>query len=171
MPRRTTRAFDGAATIVACALVVALLGCVSLGVVTRSLGEPLIWTDEMSRILMVWLAAFGWILASRRRLHVRIRFFQDRLPAAVHRAVEIALQSAVTALGLLVAWYGVGLVARNRDLEATTMPISMAWLYVPVALAGCVTALQGLREVWQAARGARRARDSAPASASAGGPR
>ena len=51
--------FDRAAAIVACALVVALLVCVALGVVTRGLGEPLIWTDELSRFLMVWLAVFG----------------------------------------------------------------------------------------------------------------
>jgi len=155
MLQRTLRAFDGAATLVACALVVTLLVVVALGVVTRSLGEPLIWTDEMSRILMVWLAAFGWILASRKRLHVRIRFFQDHLPPPLHRAVEVVLQLAVTGLGVLVAGYGVQLVARNHDLEATTMPISMAWLYVPIALAGAVTALQGLREAWQAARRAR----------------
>ncbi len=80
MLRRLVGGFDQAAAFIACALVVALLGCVALGVVTRSLGDPLIWTDELSRFLMVWLAVFGWILASRKRIHVRIRFFQDLLP-------------------------------------------------------------------------------------------
>ena len=73
-----------AAAIVACALVAALLVCVALGVVTRGLGDPLIWTDELSRFLMVWLAVFGWILASRKRIHVRIRYFQDLLPQRAH---------------------------------------------------------------------------------------
>ena len=161
MPGRLIGAFDRCVAVVACALVVVLLVVVSLGVVTRSLGEPLIWTDELSRILMVWLAAFGWVLASRRRLHVRIRFFQGLLAPALHRAVEIALQVAVAVFGALIASYGVGLVIRNHDLEATTMPISMAWLYVPIVLAGAVTALQGARETWDAIRHARV--DSPPA--------
>ena len=150
--RALTGAFDKAAAFACCALVTVLLGCVSLGVVTRALGEPLIWTDELSRILMVWLAAFGWMLASRRRLHVRIRFFQGLLSPPLHRAVEIALQLAVAVFGALICGYGVSLVIRNHDLEATTMPISMAWIYVPIVLAGAVTALQGARETWDAIR-------------------
>ena len=49
--------------------------------------------------------------------------------------------------GAFVFWYSLGLVARNIDLEATSLPIVMAWMHVPMALAGLVTALQGAREV------------------------
>jgi len=48
--------------VVAGVLVVALLLSVAAGVVSRGLGEPFIWTDEVARFLMVWLACFGWIL-------------------------------------------------------------------------------------------------------------
>ena len=75
-----------------CALVVALLGCVLLGVITRTLGDPFSWTDELSRFLMVWLAVFGWVLASRKHIHVRIRYFQDLLPATMRRSAELAIQ-------------------------------------------------------------------------------
>ena len=145
MLRRLVGAFDKVALFAACVLVVALLGCVMLGVITRTIGDPLIWTDELSRFLMVWLAVFGWILASRKRIHVRIRYFQDLLPARLHRSVELAIQLAVTIFGALVFWYSFGLVARNRDLEATSLPIAMAWMYVPMVLAGFVTAVQGVR--------------------------
>jgi hypothetical protein len=36
-------------------------------VITRALDDPLIWTDEMARLLLVWVAALGWMLATRRR--------------------------------------------------------------------------------------------------------
>jgi len=150
MLRSLLRGFDRVATFVACALVVALLGCVALGVITRGLGDPFIWTDELSRFLMVWLAVAGWILASRRRIHVRIRYLQDKLPPDWHAAVEIAFQLALTAFGALIAWYGVGLVAKNVDLEATSLPIAMAWMYVPMVLAGIVMVVQGATEAAQA---------------------
>ena len=137
---------DRLAAFAACVAVVALLGCVSLGVVTRSLGAPLIWTDELSRFLMVWLAVFGWILASRRRIHVRIRFLQDRLPGAAHKATELSIQIALALFGALVCAYGAVLVMKNLDLEATTLPLSMAWMYAPMMLAGAVAALQAARE-------------------------
>ena len=140
--RALAGAFDKASLFVCCALVTALLGCVSLGAVTRSLGEPLIWTDE--------LAVFGWIVASRKRIHVRIRFFQDRLPQRGHKATEVAIQCAMTLFGALVAAYSVGLIGRNHDLDATTLPISMAWMYAPMVLGGAITALQGASEILQA---------------------
>ena len=152
MLRVLAGAFDKAAAFVCCALVVALLVCVSLGALTRSLGEPLIWTDELSRFLMVWLAVFGWIVASRKRIHVRIRFFQDRLPKRGHKATELAIQSAMTLFGALIAAYSVGLIGRNHDLEATTLPISMAWMYIPMVLGGSITALQGASEVIETLR-------------------
>ena len=65
MLRTIAGAFDKSAAFLCCALVAALLGCVSLGALTRGLGEPLIWTDELSRFLMVWLAVFGWVVAWR----------------------------------------------------------------------------------------------------------
>ena len=147
MLRRLVAAFDRAAAIASCALVVALLIDVSLGAITRTLGDPLIWTDELARFLMVWLAVLGWIVASRKRLHVRIRFFQDLLPASGHRSVEIAIQLAMVVFGALLLAYGVGLVGKNLDLEATTLPLSMAWMYVPLLPAGAVTLAQGIREL------------------------
>jgi TRAP-type C4-dicarboxylate transport system permease small subunit len=164
MLRRLVGAFDKAAAFVSCVLVVALLGCVSLGVITRTLGAPLIWTDEFSRFLMVWLAVFGGILASRKRLHVRIRFFQDLLAARAHTAVELAIQLAVTLFGAMICAFSVGLVNKNLDLEATSLPISMSWMYVPMVLAGAVFAVQGAREVVQVMRRPKRQPPSGPAT-------
>jgi len=155
MYRVVAGAFDRTSSFVCCALVVALLAVVSLGALTRSVGEPLIWTDELSRFLMVWLAVFGWVLASRKRIQVRIRYFQNLLPPRAHTAVEALIQVALALLGVLIAWYSVGLVIRNHDLEATTLPLSMAWMYAPMVLAGAVTAAQGVIELADAARRAR----------------
>ena len=146
MFRRLVGAFDWTAAFASCALVVALLVDVSLGAITRTMGDPLIWTDELARFLMVWLAVLGWIVGSRKRLHVRIRFFQELLPGRGQRAIELAIQLAMAVFGAMILVYGVGLVAKNRDLEATTLPISMAWMYVPLLPAGAVTLAQGIRE-------------------------
>jgi TRAP-type transport system small permease protein len=147
MMQRFLLIFDRAIGAIACFILLALLLCVTLGVVTRAIDDPLIWTDEISRFLMIWLAVFGWILASRRRTHVRIRFFQDLLPKRAHKMAEIAIQSALCIFGLGITFYSVGLVQRSLDLEATTVPISFAWMYAPMILAGAVTAVQALSEI------------------------
>jgi TRAP-type C4-dicarboxylate transport system permease small subunit len=151
-------AFDRALQWLAITLTVALLIVVILGVITRAVGDPLIWTDEISRFLMVWVAVAGWLLATRRRAHIRIRFFQNMLPQRAWRRAEIVIQCGIIVLGLLLARYGVDIVERNRDMEALSLPISLAWMYVPVVLAGLVTAVQAAAEIVE------RLRDLGPAS-------
>jgi TRAP-type C4-dicarboxylate transport system permease small subunit len=141
--RLVDRLFEGLAAI----LVVALLGSVALGILTRALNDPFVWTDELARFLMVWLAMLGWIVSSRRRGHVRIRFFHDLLPQALWRLTEAVIQAGMIALGVIVTYFGFDLVARNYDLEATTLPLSMAWMYVPLVPAGIVTTLQAAFEL------------------------
>jgi TRAP-type transport system small permease protein len=144
---------DRAVAFIAAALLVALLVVVSLGVVTRALEDPLIWTDEASRFLMIWIACLGWTLAGRKRAHIRIRFFVDLLPAAMRRGTEVFMQCAVTLFGAMVAWYGLDLVVRNVALEATTLPVTMSVMYLPVALVGIATALQAGSELAEILRG------------------
>jgi TRAP-type C4-dicarboxylate transport system permease small subunit len=148
---------DRAIQWVAIALTVTLLVVVMLGVITRALNDPLIWTDEISRFLMVWVAVFGWLLASRRRAHIRIRFFHDLLPNPAWRGWEIVMQCAIVLLGILLTWYGVDIVIRNHDMEAFTLPISLSWMYVPIVLAGLMTIGQGVSEIFE--RGALTASD------------
>ena len=147
MMQRAWFTLDRGIEALACIILIALLSSVTLGVVTRALDDPLIWTDEISRFLMVWLAVFGWILASRRRTHVRIRFFQELLPRPAWKAAEFVIQVALLIFGIGVAVFSVGLTVRNFDLEATTVPISFAWMYAPMVLAGAVTACQALSEM------------------------
>jgi TRAP-type C4-dicarboxylate transport system permease small subunit len=147
MLQRFPIVFDRLIGAVACFILLALLLCVTSGVVTRALDDPLVWSDEVSRFLMIWLAVFGWILATRRRAHVRIRFFQDLLSKQGWKVAEIAIQLALFIFGLGIMSYSVGLVLRSLDLEATTVPISFAWMYAPMILAGAVTAAQALSEI------------------------
>jgi len=151
--RRLIRHLDAALAFAAALLLCLVLLCVSLGVVTRALGDPLIWTDEVARFLMIWLAVLGWLLASRKRVHIRIRFFVDRLPAISRPTVERVLLLAVALFGALTAWYGSDLVRRNLDIEATTVPVSMSVVYLPIVLAGLATLLQALAETVERLRG------------------
>ena len=149
---RARRSLDIALQFAAALLLCIVLLCVTLGVVTRAAGDPLIWTDEVARFLMIWLAVLGWLLASRKRVHIRIRFFVDRLPAALRLPVEIVLQLAVALFGALTAWYGSDLIARNLDIEATTVPVSMSLIYLPIVLAGLVTMAQAIGEAGEMLR-------------------
>ena len=136
-------------------IVVALLATVMAGVVSRALNKPLAWTDEASGFLMVWLACLGWTIATRHGAHIRIGVFQDLLPRSAWRATEAAILLAAALLGAIIAIYSVHLIRSNADIESLALPISAAWLYVPLLPAGVVTLLQALADLWRLARSPR----------------
>ena len=145
--------FDRLLQVAAGAFLVALLATVTAGIVSRALGHPFSWTDEASGFLMVWLACLGWMIASRNHAHIRIRFFLDLLPAKPWRWTETVLQLGVAILGGVVAWHSIHLIRVNSDIEATSMPIAVAWMYVPLLPAGLVTVGQALADMWVQIKG------------------
>lgn len=128
-------------------LVLVLLSTVTAGIVFRAANEPLSWTDEMSGFLMVWLACLGWMIATRHGTHIRIRLLLDMLPASAWRATELLILAAVALIGAVVAWQSVHLMQVNHDIEAMSLPVSVAWLYAPLLPAGLTTLVQALSDM------------------------
>mgnify|MGYP003340931280 CR=1 FL=1 len=131
---------------------VLLLLVVMAGVICRAADHPLSWTDEASGYLMVWCACFGWMSATRKGAHIRIRFFMDRLPSGLNRLVRLLFELSLLLLGCMIAVKGLHLVQTNLEIEATSMPISAALLYVPLIPAGLVMMLQAVLDtlgIWQ----------------------
>ena len=93
---------------VAVICMLALVACVVLGVVSRQTNAPLAWTDELAQMFLVWSALAGWMIALRRRSHIRITMLIDRLPARARAGAEIAIQLCVVTFGLLMLRYGFG---------------------------------------------------------------
>jgi TRAP-type C4-dicarboxylate transport system permease small subunit len=141
------RIFDRLLCIFAGGLVVALLLTVTAGIFSRTLNHPLSWTEEVSGFLMIWVACCGWMISTRRNAHIRIRFFQDKLPKQAWRWTEIFIQIGMTLFGAAIAWYSLDLIYVNSDIEALSLPISMAWMYVPMLPAGLVTMFQAVTEL------------------------
>ncbi|MBB4016922.1 TRAP-type C4-dicarboxylate transport system permease small subunit [Chelatococcus caeni] len=150
---------DRAVAAAAVLLLLALLACVFLGVVFRLVNQPLAWSDEMAQYLMVWTAFVGWILAARRRSHIRITVVIDQLPPPLRRGAEVLIQLAVAALGMVLLSRSFGLIERNFDVEWVSLPLSAALVYVPMPIAGFAVVAQALVEIAEVLAGARR-RDS-----------
>ena len=138
---------------VAVICMLALVACVVMGVVSRQINAPLAWTDELAQMFLVWSGLAGWMIALRRRSHIRITMLIDRLPARARAKAEIAIQFCVIVFGVLMLRYGFGLIERTWDVEAISLPISSAIIYVPLPALALALILQGSGELIAAARG------------------
>jgi TRAP-type C4-dicarboxylate transport system permease small subunit len=131
----------------AVALLLTLLATVVAGVVSRQLNAPLAWSDELAQYLLVWTGFTGWIVAARRRSHIRITVFADKLPARAGRLLEIVTQAAIILFAAVLTNYSFGLIDRTWDVESIALPVSTAALYMMMPLTGLALILQALAEI------------------------
>lgn len=138
---------------VAVVLLLTLLVTVVLGVLFRQLNSPLAWTDELAQYLLVWTGFTGWIIAARRRTHIRITVFADLLKGVPRRVLEVLIQLCVIVFSAVLIRYSFALIERNWDVESISVPFPAAALYIVMPVAGLALILQALAEIAEALAG------------------
>jgi TRAP-type C4-dicarboxylate transport system permease small subunit len=175
MIARLRRAADLAIYALAVVVTLCLLGIVvaeaflrNLGGVSwaRGWGGSLPWAQELSQYLMVWLGFIGWMIATRRRSHIRVGIFIDRLGPGIRRAIEVLIQLAVGVFAVMLIWQGHKLITRNIDIGSTSLPLPNAVLYVMLPVLGIVMLLQAAAEIAEAVTGRRASAEAREGGAS-----
>jgi len=94
------------------------------------------WADEALRLMVLWVAMLGAVVASREDRHISIDVLARVLPDVVKRWT-IALVSAFTAaVSFTLAWFSWEFVAESRMYEDQLLNDLPAWLFqsiLPVA--------------------------------------
>jgi len=101
-------------------------------------GTGLEWAEPVGRIGVLWLALLGAMGATRSRRHIGIDALPRLLPPRWHRVAWAITQAATAVVCGLLAWYGWGMVAMEREAPAMFVPGVPSWwpmLAFPVGFA------------------------------------
>lgn len=134
--------------IIACTA--AMIVVVSVQVALRYLLNTSIdWSDEVSRLLFVWCMFLAIPLGVREGSHVGVELLVQFLPAAPRR--QLARVCTVLAAGLMavVLWQTTRISAETWDELMPTLPISVNWFLVPVALSAAHAMLHLVQLLWR----------------------
>jgi TRAP-type C4-dicarboxylate transport system permease small subunit len=120
------------------AMIVAAL----LGVVFRYIMlSPFEWTEEVARFLMLWLGFLAMNMALRRNQHIAINFFGNRLPPVLMRLLGYCIDGLVGLFLYYLLKQGYLMTTRTL-MTASTLNISMFWIYMAVPLGALLTVIQ-----------------------------
>ena len=135
-------------------LMTAITACVFLQVITRYvLAYPLDWPEELARMLFVWVALLGAVLALRRAAHFSIEALTNAFTDPMRRAVSVCLRFTLVGFLVLVAYLGLDATLRVREQVSSAMEISMSYGYASVPVGFALMALEMARSIWRDARG------------------
>lgn len=102
------------------------------------IGNGFVWTDELLRIIVLWLAMLGSMVASRTNNHICMDLLARKLPITLRNAAQ-RLVFAVTALicGAL-AWASWRFVAMEAEYDSLLLGHYPSWWFqcvLPVGFA------------------------------------
>ena len=115
------------------------------GVASRYLlGSQASWSEELARLLMVWLALLGAALVSREDRHLGLDVIVRSWPKEVQRWGQVFVYLCILVFaGTIMAWGGFQLVkqcfASGQMLPA--LWISKAWFYLALPVSGGLVSL------------------------------
>ena len=109
-------------------------------VVSRyALGDPSAWTEEVARMLLIWVGLLGGVYAYREKAHLGLDLLFHKVgPLGKKRLNTIAdISCGSFALAVLVIGGG-ALVQLTWELRQTTaaLGIPMAWVYTVLPISG-----------------------------------
>jgi TRAP-type C4-dicarboxylate transport system permease small subunit len=115
------------------AMMAVMVVLVFMNVVCRYLlNFSIIWAEEISQYLMVWVAFLGAGLALREGRHVAIEMLQDRMPSRVKRMTRLIVALLlIVFMGILVV-LGFQFVHFAWDQETPVLNISLGIPYLAV---------------------------------------
>ena len=118
-------------------LVMAILAFAN--VITRYVLEfPLAFTEEIEVNALVWLTLFGTAAAFRRKSHLRMLFFQDRMSWKTRRLLNAIIALIGAGLFTSLGYLGYLQVVDERFLEITSESLNLPqWLYTICIPVGC----------------------------------
>lgn len=100
--------------------------------------DPLTWSEEMARIVFIYLSFLGIGAAYGRRRHMAIDALIILLPARIRRAVEFSVVGIATAFLITVIVLTARSMAELYRVEITTpaldFPMAYVYLIIPLGL-------------------------------------
>ena len=120
-----------------------MFGVVLVGTFWRYvLNDPIMWTEEAARYLMIWMALIAASISMKRREHVSMNLLINPLPAVIKRIVGTLTSLAVAFFLLVLTREGITMVLSARSQISPALGIPMFWPLVSVPLSGILMLAQ-----------------------------
>jgi TRAP-type C4-dicarboxylate transport system permease small subunit len=113
------------------------------------LKQPLFWSEELPRYLLIWVTFLASALAQKHLAHINITLVVNLFPSRVQRRLRVVTNVIILGfLGVLV--YSGGLVSKiTVHHRSTALQIPMAAVYLALPVGGALMMLYLLLQIIQ----------------------
>jgi TRAP-type C4-dicarboxylate transport system permease small subunit len=124
---RTGRFAEDSAVVLMLAAMIILAG---VQILLRNVFDTgLIWSDQVLRIMVLWVALLGAVAASRDDKHIRIDILGRLLPPWAKRISDLLLHAFTAIVAGTAAWFALALVIDERQYGVTLLANVPSWIF------------------------------------------
>jgi TRAP-type C4-dicarboxylate transport system permease small subunit len=110
-----------------------IVSIVTIEVILRYVfSSSLIFTEELSRYLMVWVVFLGSSIAVRDGAHIRISMALNFLPLQWQRAAAVTADLLILVFLGVTAVEGIRILPKQLSQMPTTLDVPMFWFYLAI---------------------------------------
>lgn len=85
------------------------------------------WSDELLRMLVLWIALAGAVSASRSDKHINIAVLDRFLPPLLKKGISLLIHLFTAAICAVVAWFSLQFVLTSREYGDLMLGNVPAW--------------------------------------------
>jgi TRAP-type C4-dicarboxylate transport system permease small subunit len=120
---------------------------VAADIVTRTIGHPWLWLQEVTSTLFVYAIFVGAAVATRRNDHLYLTALSEAMHGRARLIVEIVLRLVVLGVAFCLIWYGYLNFLRGFGSFRLPSGTPIASLYVVIPLSGALIALFSIEQL------------------------
>jgi TRAP-type C4-dicarboxylate transport system permease small subunit len=120
---------------------------VTADIVTRTIGHPWLWLQEVTSTLFIYAIFIGAAVATRRNDHLYLTAISEALHGTPRLAVEIALRVVVLGVAACLIWYGYLNYLRGFGSFRLPSGTPIASLYAIIPICGMLIALFSIEQL------------------------
>lgn len=117
------------------------------------LDNSLPWSEEISKYLMVWLAFLGAPVALRQANHINIDILMKSFPPRGEQFFHLIINLVIITTMGIVLIKGIQFAQLGARQVASSIQISMVYMYIAVPVGSALTCLVALEHALRAAIG------------------
>jgi TRAP-type C4-dicarboxylate transport system permease small subunit len=118
-----------------------------LDVVSRAIGHPLLWPQEVSSAFFIYGIFVGAAAATRRNDHLYLSAITEAMSGRLRLFFEVFNRLVVLFVGLCLAIYGVQNFLTGFGSFRMPSMLPIAYLYFPIPFCGALVALFSFEQI------------------------
>ena len=120
---------------------------VAADIVTRTIGHPWLWLQEVTSTLFIYAIFIGAAVATRRNDHLYLTAISESMHGTPRLIIEVALRVVVLGVAACLIWYGYLNYLRGFGSFRLPSGTPIASLYAVIPLSGVLIALFSIEQL------------------------